>query len=79
MRQNISPKQRKALETKMSKVFKEDVKMLSKEMQETLMDDLVTAFVNRLGILARLTSSGHRSDMTIQFSSDNLEFIHSRA
>lgn len=79
MRQNISPKQRKALETKMSKVFKEDVKMLSKEMQETFMDDLVTAFVNRLDILTRVTNSGHKSDLAMQFSNDNLELIHSHA
>jgi hypothetical protein len=46
-------KQRKELESKMSKVFKENVKDLSTELQGILVDDLVTAFQNRINVLMR--------------------------
>jgi hypothetical protein len=46
-------KQRKELETKLSKVFKENVKGLSTELQGILLDDLVTAFQNRINVLMR--------------------------
>ena len=54
MRQNISPKQRKTLATKIGKALKEDIRMLSKEMQKFSLDDLVTAFLNRLDVLTRV-------------------------
>jgi len=76
--QNISSKQRKALATKIDKVFKEDIKMLSKEMQEILVDDLVTAFLNRLDVLTRMKNSGPKRDLVIQCSNDTFELIHSR-
>ena len=53
MKQNMTLKQRKELETKMSKVFKENVKELSLELQKILLDDLVTAFENRINVLIR--------------------------
>jgi hypothetical protein len=37
----------------MSKVFKESVKGLSAELQRILVDDLVTAFQNRINVLMR--------------------------
>jgi hypothetical protein len=37
----------------MSKVFKKDVKGLSAELQRILLDDLVTAFQNRISVLMR--------------------------
>jgi len=46
-------KQRKELEAKMAKVFKENIKMLSTELQRILLDDLVTAFQNRINVLIR--------------------------
>jgi len=46
-------KQRKEMETKLSKVFKENVKGLSTELQGILVDDLVTAFQNRINVLMR--------------------------
>jgi hypothetical protein len=49
----ITPKQRKELETKMTKVFKENIKGLSAELQKILLDDLVTAFQNRINVLIR--------------------------
>lgn len=37
----------------MSKVFKKNVKGLSTELQKILLDDLVTAFQNRINVLIR--------------------------
>lgn len=78
MRQNISLKQRKALATKIGKVLKMDIRMLSKEMQKILVDDLVTAFLNRLDVLKHVNDSGPKRDLVIQCSNDTLELIHSR-
>jgi len=46
-------KQRRDLGAKMFKVFKEDIKGLSAELQGILLDDLVTAFQNRINVLVR--------------------------
>lgn len=53
MRQSLTLKQRRDLNTKMSKVFKQDIKGLSAELQRILVDDLVTAFQNRINVLIR--------------------------
>lgn len=76
MRQNVSPKQRKTLATKIGRALKEDTKTLSKEMHEILLDDLVTAFLNRLEVLTRVKNSASKRDLTIQCSNDALEVIH---
>ncbi len=49
----ITLKRRKELETKMSKVFGSEIRNLSTELQGILVDDLVTAFQNRLNVLNR--------------------------
>jgi len=76
LRQNISPKQRKALATKMVRVFKADIMMLSKEMQEILVDDLITAFLNRLTVLTCAKNNDPKCDLVIQCSNDTLELVH---
>jgi hypothetical protein len=53
LKQALTLKQRKELETKMTKVFKENIKGLSAELQRILLDDLVTAFQNRINVLIR--------------------------
>jgi len=53
LNQNIIFKQRKELEEKMAKVFKENIDVLSMELQEILVDDMVTAFQNRINVLIR--------------------------
>jgi hypothetical protein len=53
LRQSLTLKQRRDLNTKMSKVFKQDIKGLSAELQRILVDDLVTAFQNRINVLIR--------------------------
>ena len=52
--QQLSTKNRKELQTKMASVFHKDTKGLSAELQETLLDDMVTAFVNRIVVFKRV-------------------------
>ena len=56
MKQQIELKGRKELETKMAAVFGEKIKELSTELQEILLDDMITAFENRLNVLNRVYS-----------------------
>jgi hypothetical protein len=57
MRKSVSNKGRRKLMEKMAKVFGEDVKVLPKGMQRVLLDDMVTAFQNRLKVLSRAQRS----------------------
>ena len=79
MRQNISPRHRKALAGKIGKALKQDTRVLSNEMQKILADDLVTAFFNRLDVLAHVNNNQSRRDLTVQFSNETLEMIHERS
>ena len=49
--QQITDKDRKELEAKMATLFGKNIKGLSAELQEILLDDMVTAFENRLNVL----------------------------
>jgi len=49
----ITLKQRKEMEAKMAKVFSGNIKELSTDLQKILLDDLVTAFQNRINVLIR--------------------------
>ena len=53
MNQQLAVKGRKELEAKMATVFGEKIKGLSVELQEILLDDMVTAFENRLIVFKR--------------------------
>jgi hypothetical protein len=53
LRESITLKQRNDLEAKMAKVFKENIGVLSAELQKILLDDMVTAFQNRINVLIR--------------------------
>jgi hypothetical protein len=53
MKHQYSSKERKELKLKMAAVFSEKLQMLSTELQGVLLDDLVTAFENRLKVLNR--------------------------
>ena len=53
MKQETTPKDRKELEAKMASVFGKKIKKLSTELQKILLDDMVTAFENRLNVLNR--------------------------
>ncbi len=56
MAQLFAQEERKQLEKKMLETFKDDMKNLTEDLQETLADDLVTAFQNRLAVLLRIQS-----------------------
>jgi len=51
LKRNMTLKQRKDVQVKMAKVFKENLKDLSAELQKIMLDDLVTAFQNRINVL----------------------------
>ncbi|MGA3112156.1 MAG: hypothetical protein ABSE15_09025, partial [Candidatus Bathyarchaeia archaeon] len=51
---NLGEKDRKELEAKMASAFQENIGELSTELREILLDDMVTAFENRLNVLNRL-------------------------
>ena len=53
MKHQYSSKNRKEMRLKMAAVFREKIHMLSTDLQEILLDDLVTAFENRLAVLNR--------------------------
>jgi len=59
LNQKLMLKGRGELEEKMESVFSEEIGELSTELQRILIDDLVTAFENRLNVLNR-TSMGRR-------------------
>jgi hypothetical protein len=51
MKGNNVPEERVELEAKMAAVFGTEISKLSTELQEILIDDMVTAFENRLKVL----------------------------
>jgi len=56
LKQEASFKNRKELEARMASVFGEKINKLSTELQKILIDDMVTAFENRLNVLNRATT-----------------------
>jgi hypothetical protein len=53
MTKSLTLKERSELQSKMAKVFNGNIKVLSTELQGILLDDLVTAFQNRINVLIR--------------------------
>jgi hypothetical protein len=51
--QKLETQNRRDLQTKMASVFQADTKCLPFDLQEALLDDMVTAFENRLVVLKR--------------------------
>jgi hypothetical protein len=54
LKQQVALKDRQELEDKMASVFGEKINELSTELQGILLDDMVTAFENRLNVLNRV-------------------------
>ena len=54
----ITEKGRKELEAKMAAIFGKNIRGLSTELQEILLDDMVTAFENRLNVLNSAHAKG---------------------
>ncbi|MCW4053636.1 MAG: hypothetical protein NWE84_01780 [Candidatus Bathyarchaeota archaeon] len=59
MKQQIVDKDRKELEAKMAAIFDEKIKEFSTELQEILLDDMITAFENRLNVLNVAHAKGY--------------------
>jgi hypothetical protein len=51
VKQQFTQKSRKELEAKMAEIFNAKIAGLSTELQEILLDDMVTAFETRLNVL----------------------------
>ena len=58
MKNLTAQRERKELMTKMTMIFAEKLQDLSTELQEILIDDMVTAFENRLKVLNCTTVLG---------------------
>ena len=54
MKAQVALKNREYLESKMTAVFSDKIKQLSSDLQKILIDDMVTAFENRLNVLNRV-------------------------
>jgi len=54
MKGRYTSKDRNALKLKIAKVFDENLRMLSSDLREMLLDDLVTAFENRVKVLSKV-------------------------
>ena len=55
----IAEKDRKEMEAKLATVFHEKISGLTTELREILLDDMVTAFENRLNVLNRACQKTH--------------------
>jgi hypothetical protein len=58
MKQQTKNEDRKVLEAEMAKIFGKKINRLSTELQEILLDDMVTAFENRLNVLKTAMAKG---------------------
>ena len=54
MKKTYSPSERKHLENKLIDAFKDEMNTLSKELQQIVADDLITAFQNRIAVFQRI-------------------------
>ncbi len=54
MKEHAPPEDRNELEAKMASVFGDKIRELSTELQQILIDDMVTAFENRLNVLNKV-------------------------
>lgn len=54
LRKDLTPKQRKEIKAKMAEALRENIKGLSTDFQKILIDDLATAFQNRINVLMRV-------------------------
>jgi hypothetical protein len=56
MKEKHTSGDRSELKLKFAKVFDANIQLLSSDLQEMLLDDLVTAFENRMKVLSKLES-----------------------
>jgi hypothetical protein len=81
--EQISDKKREALKSKLRVAFEETIGMLSAEMQDILLDDIITAFENRYTILLQAQRKIHASinidaisieTLKLELAVDNLKY-----
>jgi len=65
MLEQRNTKSRKVLRSKMAEVFNNEIKTLPAEIQYILLDDLVTAFENRLSIFSQAKSKLLQEDLEL--------------
>ena len=68
MNKKISTEEKKEITSKLAVAFGKEIKNLSKENQEILLDDMVTAFQNRIAVFNRLNA---KNNLHVR---DNIEF-----
>ena len=56
----VTPSERKQLETKMRKVFEREMHELDQDLQSVLVDDIVTAFLNRMSVFHKIEAKTRR-------------------
>jgi len=56
--------QRAYLESKMREVFGDEMKKLNEDLQSTLADDIVTAFLNRISLFVKIQAKRRRYTRT---------------
>jgi len=60
----LTQTQREQLQAKMRKVFHEEMKSLSRDLQSVLADDIVTAFLNRISLFLKIEAKTRRYTRT---------------
>jgi len=60
----LTQTQREQLQAKMRKVFHEEMKSLSRDLQSVLADDIVTAFLNRISLFLKIEAKTKRYTRT---------------
>jgi len=64
----LTQTKREQLQVKMRKVFQKEMKNLSQDMQSVLADDIVTAFLNRIGLFLKIEAKTGRYTRTKRIS-----------
>jgi hypothetical protein len=64
MNPKLSPKNRKQLQAKLAAVLSDELQCLSGEFRGILLDDLISAFQNRVEVLSRVQQSSELSFQT---------------
>ncbi len=70
MKTKITAKSRKEMKNKIAAVFSENIITLSPDLQDALLDDLVTAFERRLSVLNRI----HQNTQFITTITESCEY-----
>jgi hypothetical protein len=60
----LTQTKREQLQVKIRKVFQEEMELLSQDMQSVLADDIVTAFLNRIGLFLKIEAKTRRYTRT---------------